>query len=144
MFDLRTNTLTAITAASTSAQSVNDFKSNDYADAEIVGGKFPITTFVMGVGDLRIVERKHWSWGYNLVKAEIDILQYTRSIPSASVAEATVDKALSKGLTKSQLSDADSTLTCELRKSEAFKKIHDNIWRRTWTLEVLAIEPTTT
>ncbi len=143
MFDLRTNTLTAITASATGAQSVNDFKSNDYADAEIVGGKFPITTFVMGVGDLRIVERKSWSWGYNLVKAEIDILQYTRSIPSASVAEATVDKALSKGLTKSQLSDADSTLTCELRKSEAFKKIHDNIWRRLWTLEVLALELTT-
>lgn len=143
MFDLRTNTVTAITAASTGAQSVNDFKSNEYADAEIVGGKFPITTFVMGVGDLRIIERKSWTWGYNLVKAEIDILQYTRSIPAAASAEAGVDLKLEKGLTKSQLSDADSTLTCELKSSEPFKKIHDNIWRRLWTLEVLALESTT-
>lgn len=143
MFDLRTNAITAITACSAGAQSVNDFKSTEYADSEIKGGKFPITTFVMGVGDLRIVERKSWSWGYNLVKAEIDILQYTRSIPSATSHERDVDLKLAQGLTKSQLSDANSTLTCELRESEAFKKIHDNIWRRTWTLEVLALESLT-
>lgn len=140
MFDVRANVVAALNAADTQSAANYDFYSNDYARKNILGGKYPITSFILGVGDLRIIERKHWSHGKNLVRCELDILEYTKFLPDSGGLEGySLDFALSATLTKAKL-NSDETLISELRKSETFTQIHDNIWERIWTLEVLLLE----
>ena len=138
MFDLRANVITALAAASVNdVNANNDFKSTEQARADILGGRFPVTEAVLGVGDVRVIERKSWSWGKNLVRAEIDILMFTRLLNSTI--EYGVDNELQTALTKNELS-TDDVLTCELRSADSISKIHDNIWTRRWILEVLILE----
>lgn len=139
MIDLRTNTLTAIAACSLGQQAYYDFNSNDYAERAVLEGKYPVTTFIIGVGDVRVTERKSWTWGWNLVRCEVDILMFLRNHPTTTD-EFGRDNKLARGMTKSHLSDADNILTCELREAEAQTQIHDNIWKRIWTLDVLMLE----
>lgn len=140
MFDVRAGTITVITNADTGAAAIYDFTSNDYAQKNVLSGKYPITSFIVGVGDLRIIDRSSWSHGKNLVRCELDILEFVRSLPSFAGAEGyTLDLILSINLTKSKLG-SDETLITELRESEEFTQIHDNIWQRIWTLEVLLLE----
>lgn len=142
MFDLRANTITALTAyAFEDIDAYYDFYSNGFAETNVKLGKYPVSVAIMGVGDWRIVERKSWSWGRNLVINEIDILVFTRLNAVVST-EQLYDTELANALTKATLG-SDDTLIATVRKADELKQIHDNIWSRRWILDVLAIETLT-
>jgi len=140
MFDLRSNTLFAITTAvPENVDSFHDFKQTQLAQEDVRGGKYPISSAIIGVGDWRVKEREFYSWGKNIVTNEIDILLFFRD--PIFHTEYTIDTELSIALSKNELS-SDDTLITELRESEQSVQIEDGIFMKRWILEVTALETT--
>lgn len=141
MFDARSGLVSALTTANfDNVDSYHDFKFTVKADEDIRAGKFQVASAVIGVGDWRVVSRERKHWGKNIVRSEIDILLYFRS--SAHFTDYTIDDDLSAALSKSELGSGD-TLICELKEADEIVRVHENIFKRRWTLELTALETIT-
>lgn len=138
MFSIRTNVLSVLSVANLDGvDSYEDFTSTDYADAQVKLGAYSISSSIIGVGDLRIIDRSRMSWGKNIVKSELDIILFTRQSPTGI--EEVNETELSIALSKSELG-SDDVLITELKKATGLVQTHDNIWSRRWVLEVTALE----